>query len=148
MLDGLESESSGRVCVMLTAMDICHIPPALIRSGRVELWLETKLPDQPSRAILIEKLVSNLDLSSIDFDIDEIAMASEGCTPADLKRLINEAKTQYAWDENREKPLKSLTDYAIDSINSLKDLKKKYENTRKQSAGAENRPVWFDVATP
>lgn len=148
MLDGLESESSGRVCVMLTAMDIRHIPPALIRSGRVELWLETKLPDQASRATLIEKLVSNLDLSSIDFDVDEIAMASEGCTPADLKRLINEAKTQYAWDESRDKPLKSLTDYAIHAINSLKQLKQKYEDSRKQSARDENRPVWFDVATP
>ena len=148
MLDGLESESSGRVCVMLTAMDIRHIPPALIRSGRVELWLETRLPDQASRAILIEKLVSNLDLDSIEFDIEEVAIASEGCTPADLKRLINEAKTQYAWDESREKPLKPLTDYAIDSITSLKELKQRYEESRKQSADSENRPVWFDVATP
>ena len=148
MLDGLESESSGRVCVMLTAMDIRHIPPALIRSGRVELWLETKLPDQSSRAILIEKLVSNLDLNSVEFDIEEIAIASEGCTPADLKRLINEAKTQFAWDESREKPMKSLTDYAIDSITSLKELKQKYEESRDQSAASENRPVWFDVATP
>ena len=147
MLDGLESESSGRVCVMLTAMDIRHIPPALIRSGRVELWLETQLPDQPSRAILIENLVSNLDLASVEFDIDEIAMASEGCTPADLKRLINEAKTQYAWDESRGKELRSLTDYTIESINSLKQLKQKYEDSRKL-AGSENRPVWFDVATP
>jgi len=147
MLDGLESESSGRVCVMLTAMDIRHIPPALIRSGRVELWLETQLPDQPSRAILIENLVSNLDLASVEFDIDEIAMASEGCTPADLKRLINEAKTQYAWDESRGKELRTLTDYTIESINSLKQLKQKYEDSRKL-AGSENRPVWFDVATP
>ena len=147
MLDGLESQSSGRVCVMLTAMDIRHIPPALIRSGRVELWLETQLPDQASRAILIEKLLANLDLKSIEFDIDEIAIASDGCTPADLKRLINEAKTQYAWDESRGKPMKPMTAHAIDAITRLKDLKQKYEESRGQSDGSENRPVWFDVAT-
>ncbi len=148
MLDGLESESAGRVCVMLTAMDIRHIPPALIRSGRVELWLETKLPDQSARAILIEKLVANLDLDEVKLDIDELAIASEGCTPADLKRLINEAKTCYAWDESQGKPLKALTEYAIDSINGLKLLKQKYAESRAQSSGSENRPVWFDVATP
>jgi transitional endoplasmic reticulum ATPase len=45
MLDGLESASAGRVCVMLTAMDVSNLPPALIRSGRIELWLEMHLPD-------------------------------------------------------------------------------------------------------
>ena len=46
MIDGLESESAGRVCVMMTAMDVGRLPPALVRSGRVELWLEMKLPDR------------------------------------------------------------------------------------------------------
>ncbi len=40
MLDGLESASAERVCVMMTAMDPGSLPPALLRSGRVELWLE------------------------------------------------------------------------------------------------------------
>ena len=46
MLDGLESKSAGRVCVMMTAMDVGNLPPALIRSGRIELWLEMRLPDE------------------------------------------------------------------------------------------------------
>ena len=40
MLDGLESESAGRICVMMTAMEVGNLPLALVRSGRVELWLE------------------------------------------------------------------------------------------------------------
>jgi ATP-dependent 26S proteasome regulatory subunit len=39
MMDGLESASSERVCVVITAMDATTLPPALLRSGRVELWL-------------------------------------------------------------------------------------------------------------
>ena len=37
MLDGLESESAGRICVMMTAMNVANLPAALTRSGRVEL---------------------------------------------------------------------------------------------------------------
>jgi transitional endoplasmic reticulum ATPase len=49
MLDGLESESAGRVCVIMTAMDVGNLPPALVRSGRIELWLEMRLPDEAAR---------------------------------------------------------------------------------------------------
>ena len=148
MLDGLESESAGRVCVMLTAMDIRHIPPALIRSGRVELWLETKLPDQAARVTLIEKLVSDLDLEKLRFDIGEISVASDGCTPADLKRLVNEAKVRLAWDESKNRSTKSLTEYTMASIKELKILKRKYNESRRLASETGPRPVWFDVASP
>ena len=35
-LDGLESASSGRVCVIITAMEPADLPAALLRSGRIE----------------------------------------------------------------------------------------------------------------
>src|SRR5205807_3403711 len=50
MLDGLESASAARVCVMMTVMNVSSLPAALVRSGRIELWLETKLPDVEARA--------------------------------------------------------------------------------------------------
>ena len=37
------------MCVILTAMDVGNLPPALVRSGRVELWLEMSLPDESAR---------------------------------------------------------------------------------------------------
>src|SRR5207248_11331497 len=60
MIDGLESESAGGVCVMMTAMDVAHLPPALVRSGRVELWLEMKLPDAQARADILSSHLANL----------------------------------------------------------------------------------------
>ncbi len=54
-LDGLESASSGRVCVMITAMEPADLPAALLRSGRIELWLETRLPDESARAEFFAK---------------------------------------------------------------------------------------------
>ena len=41
---------------MLTAMDVSNLPPAFIRSGRVELWLETRLPDAEARAALVASI--------------------------------------------------------------------------------------------
>src|SRR5438094_1565052 len=58
MLDGLESESTGRVCLMMTAMDVGNLPPALMRSGRVDLWLETRLPDEAARAAILADLLA------------------------------------------------------------------------------------------
>jgi transitional endoplasmic reticulum ATPase len=60
MLDGLESKSAGRVCVMMTAMDVGNLPPALIRSGRIELWLEMRLPNDEARRQILSKLFARL----------------------------------------------------------------------------------------
>jgi len=58
MLDGLESASAERVCVIMTVMDVSSLPQAILRSGRVELWLETRLPDAEARAAIVrEKLL-------------------------------------------------------------------------------------------
>ena len=59
MLDGLESKSASNVCVIMTAMDLGNIPPALVRSGRIELWLEMRLPDAVSRRRLIQQLFAD-----------------------------------------------------------------------------------------
>jgi SpoVK/Ycf46/Vps4 family AAA+-type ATPase len=37
MMDGLESASAERICVMMTAMNVSSLPAAMLRSGRVEL---------------------------------------------------------------------------------------------------------------
>jgi predicted AAA+ superfamily ATPase len=60
MLDGLESASAERVCVMMTAMDVNSLPPAMVRSGRIELWLETKLPDEAARASILRDKLAKL----------------------------------------------------------------------------------------
>src|SRR4029453_18284322 len=60
MLDGLESERAGRICVMMTAMNVGNLPTALTRSGRIELWLEMKLPDAEAREQILTRHVAEL----------------------------------------------------------------------------------------
>src|SRR5215813_4369184 len=98
MLDGLESESAGRVCVILTAMDVGNLPPALIRSGRIELWLEMRLPDAEARAAILSSHVDRLPPALSDIQVLDLVEATEGFTGADLKRLIEDGKALYAYD--------------------------------------------------
>src|SRR5205807_10393687 len=77
MLDGLESESSGRVCVMLTAMDVANIPPALLRSGRIELWLEMRLPDGNARREMLQRQLSGAVSSLGQPDLEAIVEATQ-----------------------------------------------------------------------
>jgi ATP-dependent 26S proteasome regulatory subunit len=125
-------------------MELRHIPPALIRSGRVELWLETKLPDQAARAEHLRRLTAGLPSELREFDITAAAVAAEHCTPADLKRLVNDAKTCYAWDRQRGRSQHSFTNYLLDAAADLKRLKQLYAQVR-NAEHRPDRPVWFDV---
>ncbi|WP_157995216.1 AAA family ATPase [Peristeroidobacter soli] len=91
LLDGVESQSAGRVCIMMTAMDPAKLPPALIRSGRVELWLETRTPDRETRVRMMQRWLAGNDLHDAN-GLDAAAEISEGFTPADLRRLVEDAK--------------------------------------------------------
>ena len=119
LLDGIESESASNVCVMMTAMDAKKIPEALLRSGRVELWLETRAPDEATRAAIIERWVAG-DMPEPDsIDFAALAHESAGFTPADLRRLAADAKLLYAADIDRGRKTASANDYLIRAINEL-----------------------------
>ncbi len=97
MLDGLESASAARVCVMLTAMDVSSLPPALIRSGRIELWLEMPLPDEAARELILRRHVGDSSALAA-LDVGSLVRSSEGFTGADLKRLVEDGKNLLAYD--------------------------------------------------
>jgi hypothetical protein len=132
MLDGLESASSGRVCVMMTAMDISHLPPALIRSGRIELWLEMKLPDTAARAEIIARNLASAAALSGRVDVNRVAEAAEGFTGADVKRLVEDGKLLLADDRVRARPPRPATDYFLEAATTLRE-------NREQYAEAESR---------
>jgi ATP-dependent 26S proteasome regulatory subunit len=89
-LDGLESESADRVCVMMTAMNPGSLPPSLLRSGRIELWLETRLPDAAARQVIVAECLSVLPAAFSAVDMTRIVNSSHGFTGADLKSAIED----------------------------------------------------------
>lgn len=98
-LDGLVGPADGaRVCVMLTAMDPADLPPALTRSGRVELWLDMRLPDPPARRALLDRHLAPVLGRLGPLDVERLVAAAEGFTGADLVRLVEAGKLLVARD--------------------------------------------------
>ena len=150
MLDGLESATAGRVCVMMTAMNVSAIPPALMRSGRVELWLETVLPDSEARADILKQRLSGLPAEFDSVDIPRLSVATDGLTGADLKRLVEDGKLLYAADVVKNAVLKPIDDYFLASLETLVSNKQRYAQAdhaaREKQPSA--RPPWFDAGNP
>src|SRR5579862_9635468 len=134
MIDGLESESAGRVCVMMTAMNVAHLPPALVRSGRVELWLEMKLPDAQARADILSQYLNGLPEELQPLEVPRLIEATEGFTGADLKRLVEDAKAIYAYDKARGINLSATTEYFLRGVEAVKENKQHYEAAEAQIA--------------
>ena len=130
MLDGLESSRAGRVCVILTAMEVNQLPAALLRSGRVELWLEMRLPDAAHRADILRVHLASLPAEHGRVDIDQLATRTAGCTGADLKRLAEDARNLLAFDLARGKPTRSVTEYFLDARRRCGVNQEKYVRLR------------------
>ena len=148
MLDGLESRSAGRICVMMTAMNIGSLPPALVRSGRIELWLETRLPDAMGRLEILRAGKAGLPSVIGEVDVESLVTATEGMTGADVKRLLEDGKLLFAHDRSRGKPMRPATEYFIAAARTVRENKERYADAEAQARSQRPvRPPWFDVAS-
>jgi transitional endoplasmic reticulum ATPase len=147
MLDGLESESAGGVCLVLTAMDVGNLPPALVRSGRIELWLETRLPDPAARAAILRDRCAQLPTSMGTVDVEQLAAVTEELSGADLKRVIEDGKLLYAFDRARHPDaLKPVIEYFLEALETVRANKVRYAQAEAIArARHPSRPSFFDV---
>lgn len=143
MLDGLESASAQRVCVMMTAMEVSSLPPALLRSGRIELWLETRLPDEESRAVILRDKLAELPPPLSGIDVHSIARASQGLTGADLKAIVEDAKLLFAHDYARCKTTRPAHGYFLKAIATIRSRRASYG--RRKGVGWTRNSIGFKV---
>ncbi len=119
MMDGLESVENGQVTVILTAMNIGSLPPALIRSGRVELWLHMDLPNSSARTAILKDLLQRVTAYMQSADLGSVVERAEGFTGADLKRVVADAVNLYGYDvAGQRKPAEPLA-YFNEAIDRL-----------------------------
>lgn len=142
-LDGLESESNKRVCIMMTTMDVASVPPALVRSGRIELWLETTLPDHKARVEILTHHVSKLPPKLHSVDVSALADLSDGLTGADLRRLIEDGKILYAYDISKNKQPRELLEYFSQAVETIRSNKEKYLEAELKSKSKNALPDPF-----
>ncbi len=122
---------------MMTAMNLSHLPPALVRSGRVELWLEMKVPDAAARARILERHTAKLPAELQGLDRTRIVELTEAFTGADVKRLVEDAKGFYAFDRVRKATTRPATDYFIEAANGVRENQQRY---RTAEEAARSRP--------
>jgi transitional endoplasmic reticulum ATPase len=118
---------------MMTAMDVAHLPPALLRSGRIELWLEVGLPDDAARAEILRPQLDRLPPVIADVDVKRLVAATEGFTGADLKRLIEDGKNLLAYDKVRGLSLHTPTDYFLAAVETVRSNKERYAAAEAQA---------------
>jgi transitional endoplasmic reticulum ATPase len=144
MLDGLESESAARVCVMMTAMNVADLPPALVRSGRVELWLEMKLPGLEARSAILKEHIEKLPAELRPAEVEPLVPLTDGFTGADLKRTVEDAKAIFAYQKACGQESESALAYYLQAVEAVRQNKARYEEALAGAKKSKNTPPGFN----
>ena len=115
---------------MMTAMQASSLPAAILRSGRVEVWLETRLPDEASRLEILRAQLADAREPLSLVNAVQIAQSSRGLTGADLKAVIEDAKLMYAHDVTTGLAAKTTEQYFLDAIESIRKNRRSYTRKR------------------
>lgn len=146
-MDGLTSrgaEGHGQVLTMLTAQDVRFLAPMLLRSGRIELWLKTKVPEGKLKRQILLKYVQE-DAGALELlgtadgqppSLEAALPICDGFSCADLRRIVNDAKVHAAYDRSRRPagapPKAEAVDYLEKAARYMRDMQDGVDETRRQ----------------
>jgi AAA+ superfamily predicted ATPase len=82
------SEKTVPVFVIATANDISHLPPELLRKGRVDEIFFVDLPTEPERREIFRIHLAKRRRDPARFELDRLARASEGFSGAEIEEAI------------------------------------------------------------
>ncbi len=82
------AERKSDVFLVTTANDIQALPPELIRKGRLDEIFFVDLPDKTSREKILSIHLSRRRISLEPFDLQQLAMVSEGFSGAELEQVV------------------------------------------------------------
>mmetsp|Transcript_49263 Transcript_49263/g.104824 ORF Transcript_49263/g.104824 Transcript_49263/m.104824 type:complete len:528 (+) Transcript_49263:135-1718(+) len=131
-MDGLCTSEDAQVVVVMAAADAKFLPPAILRSGRIELWLKTEKPKTRERKAMLQHYVNKAALHESDtvkhllrepLNLDRITTMCEDFVPADLRRLVSDARNLSA----AEGAEKSGGDYLEEAAMDLRSMKEDVE---------------------
>lgn len=105
ILDGVDSNQRSDVCVILTCMNMRKVPSSLLRGGRLEMAIMTRLPDNKKIQTIIERSLNKMADTLDDYDhglyhnlsthithelIDNLSHKMSGWNYADIHRCVND----------------------------------------------------------
>jgi len=101
-----------------------------LRSGRIELWLETRLPDAGARAAILGERLAHAPPPLAAADIGAITDASHGLTGADLRAVVEDGKLLFAHDRTRGGAARPAEDYFLEAIATVRSNRRNYTRRR------------------
>lgn len=136
LLDGLDTKKRTNVCVIVTCMDIRRVPSSLIRGGRLEMVLTTKLPNNETISQMISQglvkiasILNGLNPEKIQFTPDQftrqcttdlinhVTLQMTGWNCADVKRCLEDVlRILVCPTSNKYADLESIFQHCIISI--------------------------------
>lgn len=131
-MDGLCTTADTQVVVVMAAADANFLPPALLRSGRIELWLKTEKPKPKERAAIIQQYIQKSRAAAADdapellaapLELNEVAQVCDNFVAADLRRLVSDARNAAMADEVK----KSGGHYLREAASDLRAMKEEVD---------------------
>lgn len=122
------------------------IDPAILRPGRLDIHISVPLPDEQSRLLIIEKMMSGVK-NNINFS--EAAMETKGFSGADLKRFVQLMKVQAIKEKvdtiNQNHMLEALQKINVSENNSNLNLEitDKISKSLKGKINTSNLKLFF-----
>jgi len=114
----------------LLPMDVGSLPAALLRSGRIELWLETRLPDDSARQAIFRSKLGGLPAPVCHADVRALAAASQNLTGADLNAVVEDGKLTFAYDQLQGAGLRPVEEYFLDAIEAVRENRRRYRRSK------------------
>jgi AAA+ superfamily predicted ATPase len=105
-------EKGSPVFVVATANDVSQLPPEMLRKGRFDELFFVDLPNQAERQAIWEIQIRKHGRAPGDFDLIQLAKATEGLTGSEIENVFIEA-LYMAFDSGGEAGEKESTDLDI-----------------------------------
>jgi SpoVK/Ycf46/Vps4 family AAA+-type ATPase len=82
------SEKQRPVFVIATANDISHLPPELLRKGRMDEIFFVDLPNAEERRVILQIHIAKRARDPKKFELDRLVQASDGFSGAELEQAV------------------------------------------------------------
>jgi ATP-dependent 26S proteasome regulatory subunit len=89
--------------------------------------MEMKMPDAEARGRILDRVTAALPEELRDIDRASIVGLTEGFTGADVKRLVEDAKSLFAFDRVQQSTLRPATEYFAEAAAGVRENKQRYQ---------------------
>jgi ATP-dependent 26S proteasome regulatory subunit len=128
------SEKKSAVFVIATANDISALPPELLRKGRFDEIFFVDLPVVPERKDIFRVHIAKRKMDPAKFDLDALAVASEGFSGAEIEEAIISSMFDSFYDKQELSGERLLTSLR-QTVPLSKTMRENIDELRQWSVG-------------